>query len=114
MKRVVSFLFLLPLMVPAFAPIASAQTTTESSNTPNFELSPFNLASLAYQGRLGDQGVPGYASLESGVNSGAITAEDVMQAAIDSGRLSASMQNDRNYTVSLQNQLDVLIDRSTQ
>lgn len=113
MKRVVSFLFLLPLVLPVFAPMASAQTTTDNNNVSTFELSPFNLASLAYRGRLDDQGVPGYGSLESGVNSGAITAEDVIQAAIDSGRLAESIRDDHSYTVSLQHQLDVLIDRDT-
>lgn len=112
MKRVLFFLFVLTLAVPAFAPTVKAQTTSNNENVKPV-LTPFNLASLAYRGQFRDNGVPGYGSLEAGVNSGAVTAEDVIQAAINDGRLAASTQQDDEYTVNLQHHLDRLVERDT-
>ena len=99
MKRIA--LSALALMsVLAFASVAQAET----------KLSSFNVVSLAYQGRLMENGIPGYGSLEAGVNFGTITAEDVIQAAIDSGRLTEDSLQDSEFILAVGRQLQSLTD----
>ncbi|MBD1911328.1 hypothetical protein [Leptolyngbya sp. FACHB-8] len=74
------------------------------------KLSSFNVATLAYQGQLTEQGIPGYASLEAGVNSGRITAEDVVQAAIDADRLSENTLKDQAFVTAVERHLQNLVD----
>lgn len=60
-------------------------------------LDPFELTFSAYQGRLSDQGIPGYGTFVSRIDSGSIDAEDVIQAAVDAGDLAASALEDASY-----------------
>ncbi|MBD1911329.1 MULTISPECIES: hypothetical protein [unclassified Leptolyngbya] len=102
MKRIASSLMVLALSVAAFAPAAQAES----------KLSSFNVATLAYQGRLTDNGIPGYGSLEAGVNSGTITAEDVVQAAIDSGRLTETTLQDTEFVTAVERHLQNLVEHN--
>lgn len=103
MKRIVISLFSLTLALGALVPLAKAAT-------PNSEygLNAFNLTTVAYQGRLSEDGIPGYGSLANGVNSGSITAEDVIQAAVDSGRLSEMALQDSEFVRTVSNSLNRL------
>ncbi|MBD1911330.1 MULTISPECIES: hypothetical protein [unclassified Leptolyngbya] len=106
MKRIASSLSVLALSVAVFAPVANAETSGDR------ELTSFNVANLAYQGRLTENGIPSYASLEASVSSGTITAEDVIQAAIDSGRLSeTTLQNDA-FVTAVERQLQNLVEQN--
>lgn len=107
MKRFASSLLILGLAVTAFAPVAKAQ------NASGYQLTPFNISTLAYQGRLDSQGVPGYNALEAGVNSGSITADQVVQAAIESGRLPEAALQDDNFVSSVNFALQSLTEHST-
>jgi hypothetical protein len=103
MKRLASAsLIVLALSVAAFAPEAKAET----------KLSSFNVATLAYQGQFTENGIPGYNSLEAGVNSGRITAEDVVQAAIDAGRLSETTLEDNAFVTAVERHLQSLSDNN--
>lgn len=94
------------LATTALAPVAEAADANKS------QLSPFEITSLAYQGRFDAAGIPGYGSLESGIASGSIAAEDVIEAAIASGRLSADVLEDGSFVSAVNNQLDNLVDRN--
>ena len=105
MKRIVFSLLSLTLALTAFAPLAQA-------STPNakYGLNSFNVTNLAYQGRFSEAGVPGYGALVAGVNTGSITAESVIQAAVDAGRLSESALQDDGFIRSVSRGLQTLID----
>ncbi|MBD2158897.1 hypothetical protein [Leptolyngbya sp. FACHB-16] len=92
--------FLAIILSVAFTSVAKAET----------ELSSFNVVNLAYQGRLTQGGIPGYASLEAGVDSGSITAEEVIHAAIASGYLSEATLQDSEFITAVEHQLQNLVD----
>jgi len=106
MKRFTSSLLVLVLSAVAFAPAAKADTVQES------RLTPFNLSTLAYQGRLSNEGIPGYGALAVGIQTGSITAETVIEAAIDAGRLPETAQDNSTFVSAVARQLDNLADRN--
>jgi hypothetical protein len=66
-----------------------AETRTETlamstaaivNDTFNPKLTPFSLVSLAYQGEYRTQGIPGFASFQSGTSNQTITAKDRLNA----------------------------------
>ena len=94
----------LVIATTAFAPVA------EAADMGKAQLTPFQVTSLAYRGSFGEAGIPGYGALESGIATGDIVAEDVIEAAIASGRLSAEALEDGAFVSSVDNQLDNLVD----
>ncbi|MEL6441226.1 MAG: hypothetical protein AAFQ80_18480 [Cyanobacteria bacterium J06621_8] len=62
-----------------------------------YGVSPRQLVSMARHGRFKAQGIPSHDSFRSGVRSGNISAEDLIQSAIASRRLSAEAINDLQY-----------------
>ena len=95
----------LVIATTALAPVAEAAEMTNKT-----QLTPFQVTSLAYRGSFDEAGIPGYGSLESGIATGNIVAEDVIEAAIASGRLSAEALEDGAFVSSVDNQLDNLVD----
>lgn len=101
MKRTVpaglSVLMLSALVSPAVnaTPQIEQNLSKQSIETNNagYNLSPNSLVSLAYRGELSDWGIPGYARLQSG----RITAESLVKAAIEAGRLSPEVLEDEGY-----------------
>lgn len=75
-----------------------------------YRVSPFQLVGLAYDGYLTEQGIPRAYSLIKAIRSGRIQAEDVVQAGVVDGRLSADALQDRGYLVSVDDQLKALKD----
>lgn len=106
MKRIASSLVVLALSVAAFAPVANAESAGDR------KLTSFDVANLAYQGRLTENGIPGYSSLAASVNSGSVTAEDVIQAAIDSGRLSETVLQDDDFVTAVERYLENLVEQN--
>jgi len=98
MKRIASSLLGATLVVGALAPAAKAET----------KLSSFNVASLAYQGRLAEGGIPGYGQLAAGVSFGSITAEDVVEAAIATGHVSETARQDAQFVAAIERHLQRL------
>ena len=72
------------------------------------QLSPFNLAYMAYQGWFTNEGVPAASQLIRNYRVGRISAKEVAQAAVQTNRLSADTLNDASYLNSLDNQLEAL------
>lgn len=68
----------------------------------------FNLVSSAYRGDFEDQGINGYATLITDYETGNLTAEDVINAAIESGELSPMALEDSSYVEAVDSQLMVL------
>jgi hypothetical protein len=88
--------------------IARAQITALADSPKNSmagQLSPFNLAFLAYQGYLEGQGIPSDGSLRDAIAYGTITAQDIMQAAVKANRLSEQTLGDQGYHNNLEVQL---------
>jgi hypothetical protein len=69
-----------------------AKQSIETSNTGSY-ISPNTLVSSAYRGEFRDQGIPGYARLQSG----RVSAESLVKAAIEAGRLSPEVLEDEGY-----------------
>ncbi len=69
------------------------------------QLSPFNLAYLAYRGYLKAEGIPSSSGLIDALVSGTIMAQDVMQAAVKANRLPSQALNDQGYRSALEGQL---------
>lgn len=65
----------------------------------------FNLVSSAYRGEFEDQGINSYAVLVSNYESGDLTAEDLIGAAIESGELSPMAMEDDSYIQAVDAQL---------
>ena len=68
----------------------------------------FNLVSSAYRGDFEDQGINSYAVLIENYETGELTAENLIQAAIDAGELSPSAMEDDSYVAAVDAQLDAL------
>lgn len=68
----------------------------------------FNLVSSAYRGQFEQQGIDGYAVMLSNYNSGQLTAEDLINAAIEAGELSPMAIEDESYVEAVELQLESL------
>ena len=77
-------------------------------STQGSGISPVNLVQISYQGFLESQGIPSGSAFIVSVNRGDITAETLVQSAIDKGRLSPQTLNDEGYLNVVQYQLDFL------
>ncbi|TYQ27467.1 hypothetical protein [Pseudanabaena sp. UWO310] len=112
MKKVLlTFLPALLLSATAIAPAAKAQDIMQMPSVEvkmKVTLTPFNLAYLAHQGFLVDQGIPDSAELMRGFNEGRITAAQVVKAAVDSKNLPAAFLNNDSYIASVKQQLYIL------
>ncbi|NJN59485.1 MAG: hypothetical protein HC879_19330 [Leptolyngbyaceae cyanobacterium SL_5_9] len=77
----------------------------------NVSLTPFNLVNLARNGYFQEQGIPSFGGLEAAIKSGQVSAEDIIQAAIQERRLSSEHLNNPAYIQSVKRLLnDVNID----
>ncbi len=63
----------------------------------------------SYQGSFPNQDIPSYRSFTAAVQSGRITAEDLVENAIASGRLNPETTNDLDYLNDVQSHLTRLI-----
>ena len=75
----------------------------------NLEITPFNLVMSSYQGSFSNQDIPSYRSFTAAVQSGRITANDLVEQAIASGRLNPETINDQAYLNHVQSHLTRLI-----
>lgn len=68
----------------------------------------FNLVSSGYRGDFEEQGVNSYATFVSNYEAGELTAEDLIEAAIESGELSPMALEDASYVEAVDSQLSAL------
>ncbi len=118
MRRSISTLLTTLLFSAAILPAAvSAQTTGAAQTSLNpqvtnqlsaTQVSPFNLAYLAYQGYLEDQGIPSNGALIDAIATGTVTAQDLMQAAVKANRLPEQTLTARGYRSALETELNDL------
>ena len=71
-------------------------------------ISPSALVGAAHKGRLKDWNIPSYGQLQSGYDSGRITANDLINAAIEAGKLSPQAANDDRYINNVDSELKQL------
>ncbi|MEH2053951.1 hypothetical protein [Nostoc sp.] len=112
MRRSISTMLTTLLLCAAILPAAAQSQTALTSLNPYAanqhranQIRPFNLATLAYQGYLKDQGIPSNGALMAAIASGTITAQDIIQAAVKANRLPEQALSDQDYRHNLENQL---------
>ncbi len=88
---------------PVFASEVAAIKQNSLSNVRS--ITPVDLVARSYQGSFQNQGIPSYGTFVKAASIGRITAEDLVQAAIASGRLSPETINNRAYLNSVNAQL---------
>lgn len=112
MKRSISILLTTLLFSAAILPAAAYAQTSFNPHTTNStsanQVSPFNLAYLAYQGYLEDQGIPSNGALSDAIATGKVTAQDLMQAAVKANRLPEQTLTNRGYRSALEAELNGL------
>jgi hypothetical protein len=79
--------------------------TLRENPTNTKYLQPFNIAFLAYQGYLKEQGIPSGGTLLFKYQTGYLTAKDVVQAAIRANKLPAEVLNDQGYVNAVELQM---------
>ena len=72
------------------------------------QVTPVNLVKIGYQGFLKEQGISSGGKFLADANRGKITAEILVQSAIDKGRLSPQTLNNQAYLNIVQSELDSL------
>jgi hypothetical protein len=101
MKRIALSILPILLLSTAIAPAAHAEVATATPPPEaamlGMSVTPFNLVFLGYQGFLESEGIPKFNGLVEGYREGKVKAQDLVRAAINMGRLSASTLNDQNF-----------------
>ena len=69
------------------------------------QITPVNLVTRSYQGSFTNQGIPSYGVFIKEANSGRVTAKDLIEVGIASGRLAPETINDRKYISSVNSYL---------
>ncbi len=85
----------------------NSNTLGEKSTNVSY-LQPFNIAFLAYQGNLKEQGIPSGSALISEYQIGKLTAKDLVEAAIRANKLPAQVLNNPGYLNAVDSQLTSL------
>ena len=92
------------LMSATTAPAIKAQPPlavgpAEAGVVPSYvqQTTPVNLVSLAYRGYFKNQGIPSYSGLLDAHQSGKITAQRLVQVAVEANRVSAEVLSDSRY-----------------
>ena len=102
------------LLSAAVTPAAKAQTPIASLTTFNpsvantisaNQVTPFDLAYLAYRGYLRDQDIPSGNTLISALETGEMSAKDIVQRAVKANRLPQQTLADKGYLNALADQL---------
>lgn len=105
-----TLLLLSAVSAPAWAirsPRSIATRPIAIGSGPSYatQVTPFGLVYLARHGYFREQGIPGYGSLMAAYESGDVTAEELVQAAIDTNRLSVDVLDDSGFMDAVANQL---------
>ena len=112
MQRSISLLITTMLisvtLLPAAARAQTIAVTVDSKISVANRVSPFDLAYLAYQGYLEDQGIPSNDQLLNAIALKTITAQEVIQAAVKAHRLPEQILSERGYRNNLEDQLQGL------
>ena len=91
---------------PALAEEVAAVRKVSTNNI--VEITPFNLVRRGYQGYLTNQGIPSNGAFLGAVHTRRVTAVDLVEGAIASGRLAPETLDNRGYINSVQAHLNNL------
>ncbi len=83
-----------------------------NTSTSDYQISPFDLVYMAYQGYFKNQGIPSAQALIYGYRTGDIDARDLVSSAVRANRLSSEMLADDDYLSAVDNQLNNLNDNN--
>ncbi|MBV9385576.1 MAG: hypothetical protein JOZ78_04010 [Chroococcidiopsidaceae cyanobacterium CP_BM_ER_R8_30] len=113
MQRLILSSLSVLLLTIAAAPVVGAQTkalnSETSDSTNSYQLTPFNLVSLAYQGNFKQQGIPSAGALVFAYEDGQVSATKLVRSAIADNQLLPSALDDRGYLKAVKFQLDQLL-----
>jgi hypothetical protein len=91
-------------MSAATAPAIKAQPPlavgpAEAGVVPSYvqQTTPFNLVYLAYRGYFKNQDIPSYSGLIAAYQSGKISAQELVQVAVEANRVSVEVLSDSGY-----------------
>jgi len=87
-----------------------AQNESGHCSSASKSIDPFRLVYRAYEGSFRAQGIPGGGALLDRIALKRITAEDLVQSAIEQGRLSSDALDDRAYINAVEFQMRGLLD----
>ena len=116
MKRSIFIPIAILLCAGMTSPVVAQTRTTmiepvvAKTQTTSRQITPFNLAYLAYQGYFKTQGIPAAGGLIDSIVSKKITAQDLIRVAIKTDGLSVQTLSDRGYISNLESQLEELTD----
>ena len=100
------------LLTGATVPVALAaempQMPRQMMAEMQMRITPFNLVFLAYQGFFEEEGIPRAGRLLDKTASGLIKAEDLVKAAVKTGRLSNAALGNKMYLSAVQYELEHL------
>ncbi len=114
MKRFLTgTVFTILLATSSTAALAGEVAAKSATDSVNLDIQPFNLVHRAYSGHFSQQGIPGFNGLATAYRSGQIEAEDLIQTAINRGRLSPDALDDAGYVNAVKFQLEKLRDRDS-
>jgi hypothetical protein len=94
------------------AAVVNAQTPASTTSAPtsgNRVLAPFDLVTMAYQGFFEGEGIPPANRFTNRYENGQLSAQDLVQAAIQSNRLPATTLTDSGYIHRVNTQLVAFI-----
>ncbi|NES98894.1 MAG: hypothetical protein F6K32_27760 [Desertifilum sp. SIO1I2] len=112
MKRYIFAAVSAVVLASAIAPVAKAEPMTANKAMSIVTATqPFNLVGLAYQGHFQDTGIPSYGGLIQAVQSGRVTAEDIVQSAVEQNRLASETLSDRGFIHAVHQHLQDLATR---
>lgn len=117
MKRFILGGLSVMLLSGVAAPAVLAQESTAARPTSvrtnyTYQIEPFNLVYMAYQGYFKEQGIPSYEGLISAYQTGEVTARDIIRQAIATNRIPAELANDDSYRIAVDTMLFNLKQRS--
>lgn len=89
---IIGSLSIVSLILVAVAPVQG-----QNIDSPQKNLTPRKLISLARQGRFNAQGIPGYSNFRSNIVSGKVNAQKLIASAVAQNRLPETALQDTNY-----------------
>ena len=106
MKIVLASLSALTLGTIATPALAGEVAAVNQVSRDNLvEVLPFNLVQHGYQGYFTAQGIPSNAAFLTAVRAGKVSAQDLVQGAIERGRLSTDTLDNQGYLRAVEERL---------
>lgn len=88
--------------------LQSSPDMRSNTSTSTYQIAPFDLVYMAYQGYFKNQGIPSAQALIYGYRTGDIDARDLVSSAVRANRLPSQMLADDDYLNAVDNQLNNL------